>query len=248
MDNLEEEFGITNIRRDSRKPLLGLTILLVEDSRFFADAVRLLAIRSGARLRRADKLESARTHMRLCQPDIVMIDLCLPDGSGTDFIKEVSESHRGMARAPALIAMSGLDNGAERVGALEAGASTFLEKPFFDIAQFQQVILSVLPEHQYARGPVSLTLDKPICPDGEALLGDLERMDGMIQDALSKDDRTSLEYCAKFLQSIANVNHDQDLLDAVSQMASRLRGGNQWRNAALVTHEKLQARLEPLVQ
>lgn len=246
MDKLEEEFGISTIRHDSTKPLLGLTILLVEDSRFFADAVRLLAIRSGARLRRADKLESARTHMRLCQPDVVMVDLCLPDGSGTDFIKEVTESHRGLARAPSLIAMSGLDSGAEKINALEAGAATFLEKPFFDIAQFQQTILSVLPENQFARGPVSLTLDKPICPDTEALLGDLERMDEMIQEALGTDDRASLEYCAKFLQSIANVNHDQELLEAVCKMASRLNGGDQWRKAAKVTHETLQARLEPL--
>lgn len=44
--------------------LLGHTVLLVEDSRFAFEDVRLLSLRSGARIRRADSLALAPRHLR----------------------------------------------------------------------------------------------------------------------------------------------------------------------------------------
>ena len=68
--------------RSPDQPLAGLTVLVVEDSRYASEAVRLLCLKSGARLRRADCLRAANRHLRVYRPAVIIVDLHGADQEG----------------------------------------------------------------------------------------------------------------------------------------------------------------------
>jgi CheY-like chemotaxis protein len=122
-------------------PLAGLTILLVEDSRFASDALRLIVQRCGGRLRRAETMAQARAHLRVYRPDAVIVDLGLPDGPGETLIAELVR--RPDLAAP-VIGLSGEDGAEPRARA--AGACGFLAKPVGGIAAVCAALLPRLPD------------------------------------------------------------------------------------------------------
>ena len=122
------------------RPLSGLTVLVVEDSRFASEAMRLLCLRSGARIRRADSLRTAMRHLQTYRPAVVIIDMGLPDGCGTELIAQIRALGNS---APTILAISGDPD--MRDTAVQAGAADFLDKPIESLAVFQQAILSSLP-------------------------------------------------------------------------------------------------------
>ncbi|WP_415182411.1 response regulator [Phaeovulum sp.] len=198
------------------RPLLGLTVLVVEDSRFASEAMRLLCLRSGARIRRADCLRSAHRHLQTYRPGAVIIDMGLPDGSGADLVAEV----RAMAfPAPVIIGISS-DPGGEAL-AMAAGADAFLAKPLESIAVFQNTILSALPLGTRQPGLQAVDDDR-ITPDPLALRDDLSHIAGVIDDAPS---HAALDYIAQFISGVARSAGDQPLEDAATALARvRLSG------------------------
>ena len=84
--------------------LHGLTVLVVEDGKYACEEIRLLSFRSGARIRQADCLRSARRHLQVYRPSMVIIDLGLPDGNGTELIEEI---HTTSLQVGVVLATSG---------------------------------------------------------------------------------------------------------------------------------------------
>ncbi|MRX49355.1 response regulator [Paracoccus sp. S-4012] len=192
------------------RPLLGLTALVVEDSRFASEAVRLLCLRSGARIRRADSLRAAARHMACYRPAVVIVDLGLPDGNGADLIAAMA---RATPRVPVLLGMSGDPD--SRAAALEAGADAFLAKPVESLAHFQHMILSNLPADARPLGP-RLVIDDRIIPDGSALRDDFVHAAEVLAAA---DSPGCIDYVAGFLAGLARASHDARLGEAAAALA-----------------------------
>lgn len=183
--------------------LQGLTLLAVEDSRYAGEALRLMAHRSGARLRRAETIHAADWHLRLYLPDLVLIDIGLPDGSGLSLISALR------ARQPALpvVAMSG--DHELRDTSLDAGAGLFLEKPFPSLARFEERLLTLLPGRKG-----QMQSDAPITPDPLALCEDLSKAVEMLDQGADPERRL---YLAQFLGGIARHTHDGTLARAAAE-------------------------------
>ncbi|WP_010138562.1 response regulator [Oceanicola sp. S124] len=196
------------------RPMLGLTVLVVEDSLYASEALRLLCLRSGARIRRADCLKSARRHLQVYRPSVAVVDLGLPDGSGAELIVELT---RGGAKLGVVAAMSG-DSGAEET-AREAGAQCFFAKPLTSLAAFQAEILSHMPQEYRLSGPRALPSD-PIEPDPVAYKDDMAHAAELLQEASDAD---MLAYLGQFLRGVAHCAGDDELVDAAEALEA-LRG------------------------
>lgn len=192
------------------RPLTGLTVLVVEDSRGASEAVRLLCLRSGARIRRADCLRTALRHLQTYRPGAVIIDMGLPDGNGADMIATLAKAQ---PRVPVVLGISGdPDN---RDAAMAAGADGFMTKPIESLAAFQQAILSALPAELSFTGLRSLP-DDVITADPEALRDDLAHVAAVLSLA---DDTAAIDYIARFLAGVARSAHDRMLEDAATTLA-----------------------------
>jgi DNA-binding response OmpR family regulator len=112
----------------------------------------------------ADRFEvlpapSASDALRLCsfnQPDLMVLDLCLPDAGGLDVLREIREAEGATSRfdsALPVIVVSGRSGSDDRVRGLETGADDYLGKPFH-YPELRARIVAVLRRHRgERRGP-----------------------------------------------------------------------------------------------
>ncbi|WP_412505166.1 response regulator [Roseovarius sp. SYSU LYC5161] len=218
------------------RPLLGMTVLAVEDSKFTCEALRQMCLRSGARIRRADCLRSARRHLKVYRPCIAIVDLGLPDGNGAELISEMAQA---VPRVGAIIGISGTP--AAEQTARDAGADTFLSKPIDSLAGFQAAVIAQLPRDWQPVGPRVLN-EENVDPDPAAYRDDMAHVANILAQ---HSDGPTIDYVAQFLGGIARAARDNSLAQAADDLAQSHSAGrpitaNLDRLANLV-----QARLEP---
>lgn len=208
-----------------RQCLFAVTILLVEDSRSASEAIRLFAAESGARVRRADSLHAASRHLAIYRPNVVIVDLGLPDGDGMTLVR-----HLASASTPiqGIIALSGHDRSEWQAEAMKAGASACMEKPIPSLKAFQECILGVLPDADTRRGPDQLRnlelMDRASMRT--AFSEDLLRARALLDEALKIRDGETIAYCAQFVHSVGEMLEDAPLEAAALQAAETPTSAN----------------------
>lgn len=100
-------------------------ILIVEDDEDTAEVVCTLMEDAGYRVMAVERGQEALHEIATMSPDLVLLDLGLPDMHGLEVLRRV----RDRSFLP-MIVISGLTQDNDKVRALEAGADDFMAKPF----------------------------------------------------------------------------------------------------------------------
>lgn len=106
------------------------TALVVEDHPEIRSGIRALLERMGIETIEAGDAQSALSRLEACKPDVVCLDLVLPESSGYELCEFIRKSPAHQ-RTPILM-MSDRAYPEDRAHAAEAGANAFLVKPFSD--------------------------------------------------------------------------------------------------------------------
>ena len=150
-------------------------LLIVDDEVPLAAAIATRFRRDGHHCRVTHSIADARAALRDApegQPDLVLLDMRLPDGLGLELLQEIS----GWSEPPAVLVMTAFGDIDNAVQAMRRGASDYLRKPL-DLddlahaaervwaAQARDAQLSYARErdHHYIELPLLLGDSQPIC-------------------------------------------------------------------------------------
>lgn len=106
---------------DSTKPV----VIVIEDEAQIRRFVRLALEAEGCIVHEAETMQRGLIDAGTRHPDLVILDLGLPDGDGVDFIRDL----RNWSQIPVIV-LSARSEEADKVSALDAGADDYLTKPF----------------------------------------------------------------------------------------------------------------------
>ena len=101
-------------------------ILIIEDEKGIRNFINNALTANCYRTTLAENSKTGRSLFLSACPDLVLLDLGLPDGDGMDLLKEFRE---WSGTTPILI-VSARDKEAEKVAALDFGADDYITKPF----------------------------------------------------------------------------------------------------------------------
>lgn len=111
-------------RRDN-VPVGGLDVLVVEDAPEFAHLVFDVLERAGHQVRSAGSVRDAEREMSTWDPDLVVLDLSLPDGDGLDLCRTIRERSNAY-----ILMLTARSDEVDRVLGFRVGADDYVPKPF----------------------------------------------------------------------------------------------------------------------
>lgn len=135
-------------------------ILVIDDEPDLRTLYELTLLREGYRVDTAGSVQEALQLLNAQRFDVVITDMRLPDGLGTEILSHMKTQHRA-ERSIVITAHGSAENAVE---SLKAGAFDYLTKPV-DLKQFRTAIASAVQGNVPKAGPARRATDSRL-PDG----------------------------------------------------------------------------------
>lgn len=105
---------------------MNSNILVVDDDREILTLLSKYLSQQGYSVHEAASLKEMRDRLSAMEPDLIVLDIMLPDGSGLD---ECSAMRREGRRVPVIL-LTAMQEDVDRIIGLEMGADDYMGKPF----------------------------------------------------------------------------------------------------------------------
>ncbi|MCI0400669.1 MAG: sigma-54 dependent transcriptional regulator [Gammaproteobacteria bacterium] len=128
-------------------PALKKRVLVVEDEAVFAKAVCKRLEKTGYQCAIAGTLDAAHRKFQEMEPDLILLDMRLPDGSGLDFLADLRRKYRSGA---AVLVLSAYGEVEDAVAAMKLNASDYVKKPI-DLDELLVNVQKVFGRDELAR-------------------------------------------------------------------------------------------------
>ena len=153
---------------ETEVPLLEKHILIIEDEAVFAGAVRKRLRRGGFNAEIAGTLAEGATKISDKTPDLLLLDMRLPDGSGLDFLGVLQNDK---ANTFPVLVMSAYGEIEDAVSAMKSGASDYLKKPI-DLDELMLNVEKVLEKDALSQKLTYSSKREQHAHEGVEFLGD----------------------------------------------------------------------------
>ena len=141
------------------------SILLVEDNTRLNTANRRVLELSGYTVAAAETVTAAWEHLNRQEPDIILLDVMLPDGDGVDFCREIRKQSKAH-----IIYLTAKTEYEDLSRGLEAGGDDYIRKPFhpqelldrINAAMRRQIMENKMAVRTITCGPLTLDAEANI--------------------------------------------------------------------------------------
>ena len=137
-------------------------VLIVEDEQAIRRFLRTALEGDGMRVYEAETLQRGLLEAATRKPDLIILDLGLPDGDGIEFIRDL----RQWSAVPVIV-LSARSEESDKIAALDAGADDYLSKPF-GIGELQARLRVALRRHSATAAPDPSPSRMPRCSSGSS--------------------------------------------------------------------------------
>lgn len=201
---------------------MSLKVLLVDDHELIRQGLRRAFERQPdfSVVAEAASVSEALAQASHCDPDVLVVDVRLPDGSGLDVVKQVRSSRPDTG----IVVLTMYAGDEQLFGALEAGASAFVSKDAPSDEVVQAARHAAAAPKSFSAKDLASAMQRRLSPGGPQL-SPRERevlkllADGLGVAAISKQlfisDSTTKTHISKLYEKLGSGNRAQAIMTAM---------------------------------